>query len=432
MTPLVQFIDGAKHSLDGEVYLASSKPVLTALENPGDWNRLGYAVNLCKSLNLQELIDETVKPVVKKQAQALAAGQFDFNRLNQFYYLAQNIGGQEIIEQQIKPTLRRHFLALKDKPADPKSFEGQAWWLARSLQIKEAVPIALKHARAKSAPAYSRGNAIFYVGQLGTKEEIAQLEGLLTRTLAAIEAHPGIARVPLANVPTGPGATRVADRMLAILSAGGVDDQSAAWFLDDGEGSERYAGTFRGRGISSDPLHLVRVDLRTGAVSLTEVCGKAGGLIANPPAVDAGRGIAVGYDSANGVMTAFEKAVSMIPQTTRVMRSNISASSGRRLAMRSSARSFAGLSRAAHFGPSASRMPSSSPADRPSLKAKIREVLMWTACGSRFSSSASNTCHCSSPQSSACCLRPVAVSADFADRRASNTPFCDVPPRAIR
>jgi hypothetical protein len=86
----------------------------------------------------------------------------------------------------------------------------------------------------------------------------------------------------------------------AVLAAG------AAWFLDDGEGSERYAGTFRGRGISDDPLHLVRVDLGTGAVSLTEVCGAAGGLIANPPAVDADRGIAVGYDSANGVMTAFD------------------------------------------------------------------------------------------------------------------------------
>jgi hypothetical protein len=86
----------------------------------------------------------------------------------------------------------------------------------------------------------------------------------------------------------------------AVLAAG------AAWFLDDGEGSDRYAGTFRSRGISSDPLHLVRVDLRTGAVSLTEVCGTAGGLIANPPAIDADRGIAVGYDSANGVMTAFD------------------------------------------------------------------------------------------------------------------------------
>jgi hypothetical protein len=79
----------------------------------------------------------------------------------------------------------------------------------------------------------------------------------------------------------------------------------AAWFLDDGEGSERYDGSLRGHGMSSAPLHLVRVDLDSGSVTLTEVCGLPGGLIANPPVIDAGRSIAVGYDSGNGVMGAF-------------------------------------------------------------------------------------------------------------------------------
>ena len=59
-----------------------------------------------------------------------------------------------------------------------------------------------------------------------------QLIALLTRVVEAMDAHPGIARVPLANVPTGPGATRGAERMLALLKAGGVDDRSAAWFVD--------------------------------------------------------------------------------------------------------------------------------------------------------------------------------------------------------
>ena len=82
----------------------------------------------------------------------------------------------------------------------------------------------------------------------------------------------------------------------------------AAWFLDNGEGSERYAGTFRGLGVSAAPLHLVRVDLETGAVSLTEICGAPNGLIANPPVVDGGRRIVVGYDSSNGVVAAFDIA----------------------------------------------------------------------------------------------------------------------------
>ncbi len=82
----------------------------------------------------------------------------------------------------------------------------------------------------------------------------------------------------------------------------------AAWFLDDGEGSAAYDGTLFGHGTSTAPLHLVRVDLDGGAVTMAEVCGRAGGLIANPPVVDVDRAIAVGYDSGNAEMTAFDIA----------------------------------------------------------------------------------------------------------------------------
>lgn len=78
-----------------------------------------------------------------------------------------------------------------------------------------------------------------------------------------------------------------------------------AWLLDNGAGSERYTGTLRGNGVSTAPLHLVRVSLADGEVSMVEVCGLPGGVIANPPAVDPSRRIAVGYDSGNGVVTAF-------------------------------------------------------------------------------------------------------------------------------
>lgn len=59
-----------------------------------------------------------------------------------------------------------------------------------------------------------------------------QLEQLATRIRDAMDRYPGIARVPLANVPTGPNAMRVADHTLGLLRAGGVDDRSAAWFVD--------------------------------------------------------------------------------------------------------------------------------------------------------------------------------------------------------
>ena len=85
-----------------------------------------------------------------------------------------------------------------------------------------------------------------------------------------------------------------------VLAAG------AAWFLDDGDGSEGYTGTLRGHGRSTAPLHLVRVALTTSDVAMVEICGRPGGLVANPPVVDPVRGIAVGYDSGNGVMAAFD------------------------------------------------------------------------------------------------------------------------------
>jgi hypothetical protein len=88
----------------------------------------------------------------------------------------------------------------------------------------------------------------------------------------------------------------------AVLALG------AAWFLDNGAGSERYIGTFRGQGISTAPLHLVRVDLETAAVTLTEICGLPNGVVANPPVVDESRRIVVGYDSGNGVLAAFDIA----------------------------------------------------------------------------------------------------------------------------
>jgi hypothetical protein len=87
----------------------------------------------------------------------------------------------------------------------------------------------------------------------------------------------------------------------AVIAAG------SAWFLDDGTGSENFGPSFRGKGVCTAPLRLHRVDLvgRDPVHTSAEVCGRPGGLIANPPVVDEHRRVAVGYDSGNGVMTAW-------------------------------------------------------------------------------------------------------------------------------
>ncbi|HEY4929699.1 MAG TPA: hypothetical protein VIH95_11160 [Acidimicrobiales bacterium] len=80
----------------------------------------------------------------------------------------------------------------------------------------------------------------------------------------------------------------------------------AAWFLDDGDGSTNFDGSFRGKGVSTAPLQVIRVDLSTREVTAAEICGVTGGLVTNPPIVDVDRRIVVGYDSGNGVMAAFD------------------------------------------------------------------------------------------------------------------------------
>lgn len=59
-----------------------------------------------------------------------------------------------------------------------------------------------------------------------------QVHRLMRGLLDAMEAHPGIATVALANPPTSERALLVADNLLGLLRVGGVRDQDAAWAAD--------------------------------------------------------------------------------------------------------------------------------------------------------------------------------------------------------
>ena len=77
------------------------------------------------------------------------------------------------------------------------------------------------------------------------------------------------------------------------------------WFLDNGE--HTFAGSMLGQGVAAGPVHLVRVGIADAADhELVEVSGRAAGAVTNPPVYDPARRIAVGYDSANGVLAAFD------------------------------------------------------------------------------------------------------------------------------
>jgi hypothetical protein len=78
-----------------------------------------------------------------------------------------------------------------------------------------------------------------------------------------------------------------------------------AWLMDNGE--HDYVTTMLGAGVASGPVHLVRVSLTDASDhELVPVCGAPGGAVTNPPLFDPERQLAVAYDSANGVLAAFE------------------------------------------------------------------------------------------------------------------------------
>ena len=84
-----------------------------------------------------------------------------------------------------------------------------------------------------------------------------------------------------------------------------VLENGAAWFHDNGAGTERYTGTLRHLGLGRTPSNLVHIHMVTGEVTMTEICGLPGGIVANPPVIDPVRRVAVAYDSGNGVVTGY-------------------------------------------------------------------------------------------------------------------------------
>jgi hypothetical protein len=77
------------------------------------------------------------------------------------------------------------------------------------------------------------------------------------------------------------------------------------WFMDNG--AHRYAGAMRGRGVAPGPVHLVRVAVDDpDDHELVEVSGLPAGAITNPPLYDPEHRVAIAYDSANGVLAAFD------------------------------------------------------------------------------------------------------------------------------
>jgi hypothetical protein len=83
-----------------------------------------------------------------------------------------------------------------------------------------------------------------------------------------------------------------------------VLDGSNAWFMDNGK--HNYLFRMVGAGVNPTPNRLIRVSLSDARDhQMLEICGLSAGSITNPPLIDIGRKIVVGYDSANRHLQAW-------------------------------------------------------------------------------------------------------------------------------
>lgn len=59
-----------------------------------------------------------------------------------------------------------------------------------------------------------------------------QVKQLLRDSVRVFAAHPGVAQIAMADIPSGPNAMRMMECMLGLLRIGGLPDQVAAWAGD--------------------------------------------------------------------------------------------------------------------------------------------------------------------------------------------------------
>lgn len=78
------------------------------------------------------------------------------------------------------------------------------------------------------------------------------------------------------------------------------------WWMDNGDHRFPNGFTLLGNGVAAGPVRLWRLDRANGGLDSTEISGLPGGVVSNPPVVDAARGQVIAYDSANAVLAAFD------------------------------------------------------------------------------------------------------------------------------
>jgi hypothetical protein len=174
---LVQTFD-LKEASDDFLKPAARRLAAVAVKS-GDPGKLAQAAQLLTSLHVTDGSAESLRSAVRRIAAELPD---DVNRISELVTVAHDLGMTETIDNTLKAKARRALLAAEQRPVSQNV--QQVLQLARTLHLKEGVPLALKAAREKKINSWSRCNALLYVAEFGGKENIASMESLLSDTSA--------------------------------------------------------------------------------------------------------------------------------------------------------------------------------------------------------------------------------------------------------
>ncbi len=183
-------------AFEGVLRPAGQRLILADLAGGDDLTRLARDALMAGQLRLDQLRERTLKPLLRRHAVALREGPPDAGRIQQVFQTAQALAMQEAINDHVKPAFRRLCRTMRDRTMDSITLQ-TILALGRSLEPQEAVTLALQGAFAKTLSAWERGAAILFVGEFGTKEQVAQLEGLLKDTTSC-----GVSGISATNINT--------------------------------------------------------------------------------------------------------------------------------------------------------------------------------------------------------------------------------------
>jgi hypothetical protein len=185
---------------------AVRRHVLELMERTDDWQAFAEAATLAKNFGLIFLLRDTIEPAARRRALALQGQALSFAQIASLLRLSQQLDLNVVQTRVVKPALTQLIRGDDQRPLS-RDERANLMGLAGPLGIHEATPMLLRLAKDARADASVRACAAWYVGKLGTPQQLNQLESLRTD-----------------ETTIGEGETQLGDVVLAALIVGSKQD----------------------------------------------------------------------------------------------------------------------------------------------------------------------------------------------------------------